>query len=210
MNVCSSAEDIENCKKRDMLEQLLAELAGEYPAFGEVLLNERDIFLTHSLQAAATSQLTPNGELIKQRLKLKIIEQLVKQLNMLGEWVSALKVHMIFAFFFVNNRNFSEHLGVESGPLRVVGVVGMGHAAGIMKLWPHDQHPYLKDILSLPPPSLTSRVIKVTFRISLLTFGGYLVYRFAPLPRVFRETCESALGKLLTNLREVRVAAVKM
>lgn len=42
-----------------MLEQLLADLAGEYPAFGEVFLDERDIFLTHSLQAAAQSQLTP-------------------------------------------------------------------------------------------------------------------------------------------------------
>lgn len=48
-------EDIEKCKKRDMLEQLLTELAGEYPAFRDVFLNERDIFLTHSLQAAATA-----------------------------------------------------------------------------------------------------------------------------------------------------------
>lgn len=42
-----------------MLEQLLADLAGEYPAFGEVFLDERDVFLTHSLQAAAQSVLTP-------------------------------------------------------------------------------------------------------------------------------------------------------
>lgn len=54
-----SVEEIEKCKKRDMLEQLLADLAGEYPAFGEVFLDERDIFLTHSLQAAAQSVLTP-------------------------------------------------------------------------------------------------------------------------------------------------------
>lgn len=54
-----SVEEIEKCKKRDMLEQLLAELAGEYPALGEVFLDERDIFLTHSLQAAAQSILTP-------------------------------------------------------------------------------------------------------------------------------------------------------
>lgn len=40
-----------------MLEQLLAELAGEYPAFREVFLDERDIYLTHSLQAAATLKL---------------------------------------------------------------------------------------------------------------------------------------------------------
>lgn len=46
-----------------MLEQLLADLAGEYPAFGEVFLDERDIFLTHSLQAAAQSVLTPECKL---------------------------------------------------------------------------------------------------------------------------------------------------
>lgn len=46
-----------------MLEQLLAELTGEYPAFGEVFLDERDIFLTHSLQAAALSLLIPESKL---------------------------------------------------------------------------------------------------------------------------------------------------
>lgn len=40
-----------------MLEQLLSEMAGEYPAFGEVFLDERDIYLTYSLQAAASSKL---------------------------------------------------------------------------------------------------------------------------------------------------------
>lgn len=42
-----------------MLEQLLADMAGEYPAFGEVFLDERDIYLTNSLQAAALSKLKP-------------------------------------------------------------------------------------------------------------------------------------------------------
>lgn len=42
-----------------MLEQLLADMAGEYPAFGEVFLDERDIYLTNSLQAAAMWKLKP-------------------------------------------------------------------------------------------------------------------------------------------------------
>lgn len=62
-----SVEEIEKCKKRDMLEQLLADLAGEYPAFGEVFLDERDIFLTHSLQAAAQSVLTPECKFYNKR-----------------------------------------------------------------------------------------------------------------------------------------------
>lgn len=44
-----------------MLEQLLADMAGEYPAFGEVFLDERDIYLTNSLQAAALFKLKPKG-----------------------------------------------------------------------------------------------------------------------------------------------------
>lgn len=51
----SSKEDVEKCKKRDMLEELLAEMAGEFPALGEVFVNERDIYLTHSLQIATYS-----------------------------------------------------------------------------------------------------------------------------------------------------------
>lgn len=50
-----SKEDVEKCKKRDMLEELLAEMAGEFPALGEVFVNERDIYLTHSLQIATYS-----------------------------------------------------------------------------------------------------------------------------------------------------------
>lgn len=54
-----SVEDIEKCKNRDMLEQILEELAGEYPAFREVLLDERDIYLTNTLQTVA--KLTPKS-----------------------------------------------------------------------------------------------------------------------------------------------------
>lgn len=56
-----SKEEIERCKRRDMLEQLLAEMAGEYPALGEVFVDERDVYLTHSLQMAASSRLHPRS-----------------------------------------------------------------------------------------------------------------------------------------------------
>lgn len=57
-----SVEDIEKCKNRDMLEQLLADLAGEYPAFREVFLDERDIYLTNSLQMAVMSKYKQEGQ----------------------------------------------------------------------------------------------------------------------------------------------------
>lgn len=145
-----SKEEIEKCKRRDMLEQLLAEMAGEYPALGEVFVAERDIYLTHSLQAAASSK--P---------------------------VSA----------------------VDLEPLRVVGVVGIGHVVGISKLWPIDQRPYLADILIVPPPSLSSKIFRITFRLSLLSLGGYLVYRYVPVPKIVKETSTSFIEKLVSNFK---------
>lgn len=45
-----------------MLEELLAEMTGEFPALGEVFVHERDIFLTHSLQIAALPRMERNGK----------------------------------------------------------------------------------------------------------------------------------------------------
>lgn len=89
-----------------------------------------------------------------------------------------------------------------------MGVVGIGHVVGITKLWPTNQQPYLKNILTIPPPSLSSKVIKVTFRISLLTFGGYLIYRFIPVPKTFKAMIENVVHKVLVGIRQI--SAVKM
>jgi len=40
---------------------MLALMSEEFPALGTVFLNERDVFLTHSLQMAAQPHLTPAG-----------------------------------------------------------------------------------------------------------------------------------------------------
>lgn len=150
-----SVEDIEKCKNRDMLEQLLAELAGEYPAFREVFLDERDIFLTNSLQMAA-----------------------------LSKW--------------------KQELGggeAQMEPIRVVGVVGIGHVPGITRLWPEDQKPFLRDIITIPPPSITSRVIKYSFKISLLAFSGFLVYKYVPMPGFLRENVHVIVQKVISNVK---------
>nr|CAI5833359.1 unnamed protein product [Callosobruchus analis] len=126
-----SVEDIEKCKNRDMLEQLMAELSGDFPGFREVFLDERDVILTNSLQVAAERPLR-----------------------------------------YKNQEGRTE---VVTEPLRIVGVVGMGHVQGIINLWPHDQSAYVNDMLTIPPPSLTSKVVKYTFKTSLLVFGGYMI-----------------------------------
>jgi len=48
-------EEVEKCKQMDLLENMLAEMAGEFPALSEVFVAERDLFLSHSLQLSADS-----------------------------------------------------------------------------------------------------------------------------------------------------------
>jgi pheromone shutdown protein TraB len=43
-------EDVEKCKEKDLLENLLEEMAGDFPALSRVFVNERDVYLAHSLQ----------------------------------------------------------------------------------------------------------------------------------------------------------------
>ncbi|XP_037089724.1 uncharacterized protein LOC119110088 [Pollicipes pollicipes] len=45
-------EEVERCKQKEMLEEMLEEMAGDFPGLGEVFVNERDVFLCASLADA--------------------------------------------------------------------------------------------------------------------------------------------------------------
>uniref|UniRef100_A0A8D8LRG5 TraB domain-containing protein n=1 Tax=Cacopsylla melanoneura TaxID=428564 RepID=A0A8D8LRG5_9HEMI len=45
-----SAEEVEKCKQKDLLEQMLDEMSAEYPELGHVFVHERDLYLTWSIQ----------------------------------------------------------------------------------------------------------------------------------------------------------------
>lgn len=49
-------EEVEQCKQKDLLEELMKDMVGEFPAFGDVFVHERDLYLCHSLQVAALPQ----------------------------------------------------------------------------------------------------------------------------------------------------------
>ncbi|XP_057653155.1 traB domain-containing protein [Diorhabda carinulata] len=149
-----TVEDIEKCKEKDMLEQVLSDFSEQYPAFKEVFLDERDIYLTNSLQQAVQSRSKSSQE---------------------GDF--------------------------EHEPIRVVGVVGMGHTPGIIKLWPTSQEHNVNSIVTIPPPSLTSKIIKRAYKITLLAFGGYLVYKFVPVPKFLKENTHIVAQKILIGLR---------
>jgi len=53
-------EEIEKCKERDLLERMLTDLTGEFPAITRVFVTERDAYLAHSLWLSATSRAHDN------------------------------------------------------------------------------------------------------------------------------------------------------
>jgi len=130
-----SIEEVEECKQRDLLEKLMQEMAGEFPAFSDVFVRERDLYLCHSLQLAALPQAAPGANQVR--------------------------------------------------PVRVVGVVGIGHANGIAKMWGKVDPAKIPAILEVPPASLSQRVCKNTFKYGLIGLGFYGVFRIMR-PRLTR------------------------
>lgn len=54
-------EEVEKCKDKDILEQLLQELGVEFPGFKRVILEERNIYLAHSIYHYAQNFETSTG-----------------------------------------------------------------------------------------------------------------------------------------------------
>ncbi|XP_034032890.1 traB domain-containing protein [Thalassophryne amazonica] len=58
-----SKEDVEKCKQKDLLEQTMSEMIGEFPALHQTIVAERDIYLTHTLrQATRCVEVPPNAQ----------------------------------------------------------------------------------------------------------------------------------------------------
>ncbi|XP_055850897.1 traB domain-containing protein [Episyrphus balteatus] len=129
-----SIQEVEECKQRDLLEKLMQEMAGEFPAFSDVFVKERDLFLCHSLQVAALPIPQPDG---------------------------------------------------TSRPVRVVGVVGIGHANGIAANWGKVNPSQIPAILEIPPASISTRICKYTLKYGLIGITLYGAFKFLR-PRVQR------------------------
>ncbi|XP_028815144.1 traB domain-containing protein [Denticeps clupeoides] len=58
-----SKEDVEKCKQKDLLEQTMSEMIGEFPALHRTIVAERDVYLAHTLrQAARCVEAPPNNQ----------------------------------------------------------------------------------------------------------------------------------------------------
>ena len=49
-----SPEDVERCKQKDLLAEMLAEMTGDFPTLYKVFVLERDQYLARSLRLSAT------------------------------------------------------------------------------------------------------------------------------------------------------------
>ncbi|XP_068132451.1 traB domain-containing protein isoform X2 [Hyperolius riggenbachi] len=56
-----SKDDVEKCKQKDLLEQMMAEMIGEFPDLHRTIVSERDIYLTYMLKQAAKKTELPRA-----------------------------------------------------------------------------------------------------------------------------------------------------
>ena len=112
---------MERCKKKDLLEEMLEEMTGEFPALSRVFVQERDLCLAHSMQLAAADAATE-----------------------------------------ARADNYAE-------PPSVVGVVGIGHVAGIVNYFGKVTEADVRNVMKSVPLFLWPRV---------LIFFGSLSFKF--------------------------------
>ena len=132
--VSITKEDVEKYKQKDMLQATIEEMAGEYPNFSRVLVEERDVFLAHSLRMAVDMprNLTPQ-----------------------------------------------DNLGPTEAPV-VVGVVGIGHVAGITDKWNSVNREDVAKVLVIPQPTRSQKFVRAAVKTSfvcLSIYGGYRLFR---------------------------------
>lgn len=127
-------EEVEQCKQKDLLEELMKEMAGEFPAFGEVFVNERDLYLCYSLQMASMRNSMSTSMLAQKAQKVE--------------------------------------------PQYTVGVLGIGHCAGVARHWDKKWcAEEIPRIMIIPRAPLSTRVFKYTVKYGTMAAIGYGVYR---------------------------------
>ncbi|XP_029178971.1 traB domain-containing protein isoform X2 [Nylanderia fulva] len=140
-------EDVELCKQRSMLDEMIASMKEQFPVLGEVFVKERDIYLTNSLQLACLPHRT-------------------------------------------SNRTYE--------PARVVGIVGLGHTPGIIENWGKVKPADIPPIMSVPPPSLSGKILKLTIKASVLGAVIYIGYKVVAVPAATTfQTIKSSVEGLL-------------
>nr|CAG4646466.1 EOG090X0AQH [Macrothrix elegans] len=146
-----SAEEVERCKRKDLLEEMLEEMTGEFPSLSRVFVQERDLCLAHSMQLAAAD--------------------------------AAAEAR--------SNSQLTE-------PPSVVGVVGIGHVAGITKYFGQVTESDVKKVMRIPPQTTSSRVLILSVKLTLAGVFCYGCYRI--VPKIIPSQLLSSLSSIRQSL----------
>ncbi|XP_029061643.1 traB domain-containing protein isoform X1 [Monodon monoceros] len=152
-----SKDDVERCKQKDLLEQTMAEMIGEFPDLHRTIVSERDIYLTYMLRQAARRLELPRASDGEDGLRG-------------SHWGPT-------GASRVGGADASLPPAAEPRkcvPSVVVGVVGMGHVPGIEKNWTTDLN--IQEIMTVPPPSVCGRVSWLAAKAAFLGLLGYGLY----------------------------------
>lgn len=96
-----SKEDIEKAKRRDLLEEVLREMAGEFPELTKIFVKERDLYMAHVLRCLLRDLA------VKRAQKLNSGETEGKQ--------NIPHKHCCFSFFFIPFRRLATNCNRWSG-----------------------------------------------------------------------------------------------
>ncbi|CAH8526321.1 unnamed protein product [Schistosoma turkestanicum] len=184
-------EQIEEMKKSDFLEKLLVSMAGEHPELTHILLDERDQYLARSIWEA-----TGMEEYLKaQTLKMNSVSEANNSSNNEESVVQHRKnINQSGDYPLGENVNSSErdNLPADTSPLHlsccshwppisvlprvVVAVVGIGHVAGIRKVWSTVHTIKKHELCVLLEPPLSWRIFKWSLRGVLISLAAGIVY----------------------------------
>ncbi|XP_040571909.1 traB domain-containing protein [Lepeophtheirus salmonis] len=151
-NESFTKEDVEKCKEKDLLESMLEEMTGEFPALTKVFIDERDLFLAHSLKIAGSHSLLQH-----------------RRLNTISP-------------------HSDPPLITGDDPAVVVGVVGLGHIDGILKVWDKVTPEDVARVMKIPIPSASEIVARKIFKFgfySLVAYGAYRLLR-GPISKIVK------------------------
>lgn len=148
-------EEVEQCKQKDLLEELMKEMAGEFPAFGEVFVNERDLYLCYSLQMASMRNSMSTSMLAQKAQK-------VEPQYTVGVLGIGKKAPPFMTFL----TSYCEIFQIS------------GHCAGVAKHWEKKWcAEEIPRIMIIPRAPLSTRVFKYTLKYGTIGLIGYGVYR---------------------------------
>lgn len=92
---------MEKCKQKDLLEQTMSEMIGEFPALHQTIVAERDIYLTHTLRQLTRCVEAPSSA--QSNYHTSTQQETVSNIGYWLGWVTLDRNEIFFFFFSVKD-----------------------------------------------------------------------------------------------------------